>query len=502
MRTSPGKAPAAWPPRAHAGAPRHRRAPRTLRARLSGLALLACTLCLAFCWALLLPGQVRTARAETFPLDFTTIRLGAAPRAVLVVGGIQGDEPGGFSAATLLATRYEISEGAVWVVPNLNFPSIIKRSRGLHGDMNRKFARLAENDPEFATVRRIQEIIRHPEVGLVLNLHDGSGYYRPRHEDRLRNPARWGQSVIIDQEELDPGTFMGALAEEADAVAREANSRLIRPLHALHVHNTHTAAGDREMEKSLSYYAVRHGKAAFGLEASKEFPVELRAYYHLLMVEAFLKRAGVRFRRDFELSPAGVARALRENLGVSFAGNRVFLPLEDVRPAISYLPLPKNSPARAITSKPIMAVLPCEGKSDRLCIHYGNRTITLIRPEWREMDASLDAMTVQVDGREETVPFGSILDVAETALVRPKAGYRVNAIGMDSGKADESGMTLRRRDFQPRFSEDRQGTLFRVEVYRDKRVSGMFLLRFAGGSRTAGRTALPDRPGPESALGF
>ena len=91
--------------------------------------------------------------------------LGGWPRHV--VGGIQGDEPGGFSAATLLATRYEIAEGAVWVVPNLNFPSIIRRSRGLHGDMNRKFARLAENDPEFATVRRIQELIRHPAVGLA-----------------------------------------------------------------------------------------------------------------------------------------------------------------------------------------------------------------------------------------------------------------------------------------------------------------------------------------------
>ena len=471
---------------AHAG-------PRGLFALLCAVALLC---------ALLSPFLMRPARAETFPLDFTTIRLGAAPRAVLVVGGIQGDEPGGFSAATLIATRYEITEGAVWVVPNLNFPSIIRRSRGLHGDMNRKFARLAESDPEFATVRRIQELICHPGVGLVLNLHDGSGYYRPRHEDRLRNPGRWGQSVIIDQDALDGGTFMGALAEEADAVAREANSRLIRPLHALHVHNTHTAEGDREMEKSLSYYAVRHGKAAFGLEASKEFPVELRAYYHLLMVEAFLRRAGVRFSRDFELTPAGVARALRENLGVSFAGNRVFLPLEDVRPAISYLPLPKNSPARAITSKPIMAVLPCAGKGDRLCVHYGNRTITLIRPDWREVDASLDAVTVLVDGREETVPFGSILEVREAATVRPQEGYRVNAIGMECGKTDESGVALRRKDFQPRFSVDRGGRLFRVEVYKDKRFAGMFLLRFGGGATTAGRAPLPDRPGPETSLGF
>ncbi|MBO4314198.1 MAG: deacylase, partial [Desulfovibrio sp.] len=79
-------------------------------------------------------------QASPASLDFTTLRLGSGDRAVLIIGGIQGDEPGGFSAATLLATRYDIRKGSVWVVPNLNFPSIIQRSRGLHGDMNRKFA--------------------------------------------------------------------------------------------------------------------------------------------------------------------------------------------------------------------------------------------------------------------------------------------------------------------------------------------------------------------------
>lgn len=77
------------------------------------------------------------------------------------------------------------------------------------------------------------------------------------------------------------------------------------------------------------------------------------------MIEAFLRQAGIRFRRDFALTPEGVRGELRDNLGVSFAENRIFLPLEDVRPTINYLPLPKGSPAKAVTSKPIMAVLPC-----------------------------------------------------------------------------------------------------------------------------------------------
>lgn len=222
------------------------------------------------------------------------------------------------------------------------------------------------------------------------------------------------------------------------------------------------------------------------------------------MVESFLRQAGVRFKRDFSLTPQGVGEALRANLGVSFAENRVFLPLEDVRPAINYLPLPKGSPARAVTSKPIMAVLPCRDRDRELCIHYGNRTITLIKPDWREMDHSLEAVRVTVDGREEVVPFGRVLDVAETVRVHPQEGFRVNAIGFDSGRRDESGLPLRRKDFAPRFSVDRGGTLFRVEVYKNQSFAGLFLLRFnAKNARLAkGRAILPDRPGPESKLGF
>ena len=498
-------------------------APAVLPRRISGGALrrqptllgravlLLCCLCLA-----------APALAADFPLDFTLIRMGEASRpqpaaehaeegrTVLVVGGIQGDEPGGFSAATLLTTHYTVTGGSLWVVPNLNFPSIIKRSRGLHGDMNRKFARLDASDPEFSTVRRIQELISHPQVGLVLNLHDGSGYYRPRYEDKLRNPARWGQSVIIDQEEL-PDAFMGTLGETARRAAAAANGKLIAPGHRLHVHNTRTAEGDREMEKSLSYYAVRQGKAAFGLEASKEFPVELRAYYHLLMLESFLQQAGLQFSRGFELTPAGVRKALLDKLDVSFVDNRIFLPLDDVRPAINLLPMSREAPARAVTSKPIMAVLPCAGdREGQYCVHYGNRRMTLIRPEWREMDDSLSGMRVQADGRELDIPFGQVLRVSRSLRVLPAAGYRVNAIGFGGSLRDESDISLARKDFNPRFSVDRQGRLYRIEVYREQRFSGMFLVRFdTGADRPARRAAsrlrkdrLPDRPGPESRLGF
>ena len=457
-------------------------------------------LALLFCAAL----PLRDAESPAFPLDFNTFKLGSDQKGVLIVGGIQGDEPGGFSAATLLATRYEIKKGALWVVPNLNFPSIIKRSRGLHGDMNRKFLHLDEKDPEFATVRKIQEIISSPDIRLVLNLHDGSGYYRPEYEDKMKNPRRWGQSIIIDQERLDDALPLGDLAAIANSVAEKVNASLLKPIHAIHVRNTRTAEGDREMEKSLSYFAVRKGKAAFGLEATKDAPVAARAYYHLLMVEEFLKKAGIEFSRDFELTEQGVERALGEDLGVSFADNRIFLPLENARPSISSLPLSPQAISRAITSKPIMAVLPCGKNNEGVCVHYGNRTLAKIKPEWRKMDEAPLAIPVIIDGKERIAHSGQILDAEKMALVKKTKGYRVNAIGWDSGKKDESGEPLLKKNFISAYALDRAGSLYRVEVYRDKKFAGMFLLRFGKGKAypVAKKSVLPDIPGRESPLGY
>jgi hypothetical protein len=395
-------------------------------------------------------------------------------------------------------------KGAVWVVPNLNFPSIVRNSRGLHGDMNRKFLRLDKNDPEYTTVSRIQELIRHPGVALVLNLHDGSGFFRPRHENAMYNPKRWGQCIIIDQSEISPHLPYSRLENMAGKACDDANKRLLLPAHRYHIKNTRTAEGDREMEKTLSWYAVRHQKAAFGLEVSKELPVEIRAYYQLLVVESFLRQAGVEFSRDFELTASGVLTALQSDVCVAFADNRVVLPLENARPRINFLPLPKGD-LKTTASKPILAVV---RNDDELSVHYGNRTLTRIRPDWRDTDNSIDGVNVRVDGLDRPVRFGQVLEVRDSFRIMPPSSYRANAIGAkpvnrDSAPhaPDKSGIDIRLSDFRQRFSVDTKGTLYRVEVYRGRIFAGMFLVRFSGKASGPGRNTLPSVDGPQSALG-
>ncbi len=466
-----------------------RRALKTMR-MLMGL-------CMTVCAALFVSAASGMAAPSLPTPEFAVHRQesGKGPT-ILIVGGIQGDEPGGFSAASLLITNYTVEYGNIWVAPNVEVPGMLARSRGITGDMNRKFADISPQDPDFAAITRLKEMIADPKVALVLNLHDGSGYYRPVFEDNLRNPRRWGQSVIIDQESLPGGG--DDLQGMALRAVKDVNRTLVAPLPEYHLKNTRTADGDAEMEKTLSYFAVRNGKPAFGIEASKEFSVELRAYYHLNIVESFMRQMGIQFTRRLTLSPRGVRAALEDGVEVAFE-DRIILPLANVRPTINYLPLPRAGSVNVSTTKPILAVV---GGEEAVRVHYGNNMLTQIKPEWREYDYSLQEFLVEADGELVNVLPGGVVPVQSYFSVKGQSGYRVNVIGFQTDKADESDMRVTKADFISRYSLDCSGAVYRVEAYKGEYFSGMFLVRFGSKQRMAGKPTLPAVNGAENELGW
>jgi hypothetical protein len=411
-------------------------------------------------------------------IDFTIHKLGSdrPGNTLLVIGGIQGDEPGGFNAAALLATQYKIKKGSVWVVPNLNFISIIKRSRGVHGDLNRKFAKLGRSDPEFDTISKVKRIILDDQVDLILNLHDGSGFYRPTYVDRTHNPRRWGQSIIIDEEKIEAERF-GELGDIAKQITRVVNGHLFSEEHTYHVKNTRTKLGDKEMAKTLTYYAVRNLKPAFGVEVSKNFPTHKRAYYHLRVLEAYMDLLGIEYERSFSLSASGVKGAIYDNVKLAFYDNRIFLDVANARKRLGYIPLKKSAEIVYRPSNPLIALVE-SGEGYR--VFHGNRRITRIYPEYFEYDFSTENITMQIDGEERKAVFGDTLGVQESFMIMPKKGYRVNVIGFRKrGISDEAGVVIGQEDIMKRFSVDKSGNIFRVEVYKDDKFSGMVLVNFS-----------------------
>lgn len=429
-----------------------------------------------------------TAGAAKAGLDFTLHKLesGKPGKTLLVVGGIQGDEPGGFTSAALVIAQYRITSGSVWVVPNLNFPSIIKNSRGIHGDMNRKFEDLDPSDPEYETVAKIKKIITDERVDAIVHLHDGSGFYRPDRLDPLRCPERWGQCVVIDEERTSEPRYL-ELAALAGRVVERVNTGLYDPEHVYHVKNTLTRKKDtvlaKEMAKTLTYYAISNGKPAFGIEASKEFPTAMRSYYHLRAVEGFMQEMDITYERRFPLTAEGVDQAANSNVALSFYNNKIFFDLADARSRLGYVPFKKDAAVEYVPSNPLMAVV---GGGDAYRIYYGNRNLTDLEPAYFEYDDTERDLEIVVDGVPRTIPFGRIVPVSRIFEVADRPECRVNVIGFSKpGMVNEAGVAIRREDFMDRFSVDKSGRVYRVEVYKKDRFAGMVLVRFDDGVHTA-----------------
>ena len=84
-----------------------------------------------------------------------------------------------------------------------------------------------------------------------------------------------------------------------------------------------------------------------------------------------------------------------------------------------------------------------------------------------------------IDGERRNVNFGEMVDVDKSFLVVPRDGYRVNVIGFRKpGIANESGILIGKNDIRKRFSVDKKGRTYRVEVYAKKKFAGMVLVNF------------------------
>ena len=409
--------------------------------------------------------------------DFDVIKKGYKDNnTLLIVGGIQGDEPGGFMAASLISTHYKITKGSVWVIPNLNFYSIIKRSRGPYGDMNRKFANLSKDDPEYKTIQRIKSYISHKDVKLIVNLHDGSGFYRPEFVDKQHSPYKWGQCSIIDQEKIKNNKYSN-LADISNKIVKHVNKHLIKKEDIYHLHNTRTIEGDKEMEKTLTYYAINQGKAAFGNEASKSLPTHQRIYYHLLALEKYMDIMGIEYERKFNLKQSVVKNIIDNDIEISLYDNKIKLPLAQIRNILKYFPVKKDGTIDFVPSNPLMSIVK---KEHEYTIYYGNRRLARLKADYIGHDNIQKNIKLNVDSKDKKINFGSIINVKKDFMIYPVKDYRINVIGYTNKSKKETDVLINYEKMLKKFSIDKKGLIYRIEFYTKNKFAGMILVDFTG----------------------
>lgn len=201
-----------------------------------------------------------------YPLKVVFLQGEEEGPTIMVQGGIQGDETSGFVTAQLL-TQAKVTRGNVIILPRANVPSINLHKRQINVDMNRRFDQNYNRFYEDRVARVIRFLLAQSDA--FIHLHEGSGFYNPTYVDNLRNPKRYGQSIIVDTLVFDKID----LAHTVNSVLDELNGSIRTRDYQFKLFNTKTfdkGTAYPEMRKSLTCYALaEHGIPAMAVEVSK-----------------------------------------------------------------------------------------------------------------------------------------------------------------------------------------------------------------------------------------
>ena len=397
---------------------------------------------------------------------------------LLVIGGIHGDEPGGYFAPAFLEKYYKIKKGNVWIIPNLNGDSIMVNTRGLYNDMNRKFSNIEKDDPDFFVVERLKKIILDKEVNLVLNLHDGFGFYREKYENAIFNPNAWGQATIIDQEKIHGLDKFGNLDEIASRVNETLNGdKLFENYHSFGVKNTETKYKDEQQQLSLTFFAVTHNKPAFAIETSKNITdLTHKVIYQLKAIEEFMNIMNIEFERNFDINNYEDVQKKIYDFGKFEINKNILFDLNDIKRVTRFVPL-KNENNEFKFEHSLGAV---RYEDNRYEVFIGNMKITDLYPQTFEIVDYNKQVKIEVDGKIVNSNFAKEIEVKDSFKII-KSDFRVNIIGFSKDGLDsEDDVLVKKSDILDNYSADNNKNKYRVEFYKDGKFYGMIIINFKG----------------------
>ncbi|HLF71063.1 MAG TPA: succinylglutamate desuccinylase/aspartoacylase family protein [Dehalococcoidia bacterium] len=148
---------------------------------------------------LLLPGTP----SETPAYVFGT---GLPGKVVMALGGVHGNEPGGWQAAEQLADRFRPVQGAFIIIPRANKLAITDfvRTTDQLGDLNRLYPGAQDGLPMAQMAYSIVDLVREFHVAVLVDMHESWAFYKDRSQN---GTAFLGQTVATYPAE--PGMTLG-----------------------------------------------------------------------------------------------------------------------------------------------------------------------------------------------------------------------------------------------------------------------------------------------------
>jgi len=205
---------------------------------------------------------------------------GLPGKVLMVLGGVHGNEPGGWLAAQRLQESLRPAAGAVLVLPRANRLAIndFVRTTEELGDLNRLYPGDAAGLPMAQMARQIFETLREFRVGVLVDLHESWAFYKDRPQS---GTAFLGQTIASYPAE--PGVSLGR------AVVEAVNGRIQHEREELFFRDRSFGGGS----SSLGLPRYFNSLAALLVEMGQQQDLERRVALHVDIVEEVARRVGV-----------------------------------------------------------------------------------------------------------------------------------------------------------------------------------------------------------------
>lgn len=143
---------------------------------------------------------------------------------ITVLGGVHGNEPGGWLAAERIVDTIRPTNGALLVIPRANrvATNLFERTTDAMGDLNRSYPGDPAGKPMQVMAAEIMDVLREFRATVVIDMHESWAFYNNRTQN---GTAFLGQTVATYPAE--PGITL------ARTIVENVNTRIQAPIEEL-----------------------------------------------------------------------------------------------------------------------------------------------------------------------------------------------------------------------------------------------------------------------------